>query len=287
MSRPISNCIGDLAQPDIKWFLEKSDMIMVPVASMEQHGSHLPILTDSMQIYEVTKRASALTDVPYTPVIWTGYSPHHLRDVGDGNGTVTLRPSTFLSLVYDVGRSLIHHGWSKIIFMNGHGSNAKIIDPAIRQLRYDTGAFICWAKPYAERDIKFIRDIFENSVEDTPGWHSSEWETSQIMAHNEKLVRMDRAIKERVHTPSWLPPAFAKEDGAADVLFNGQRFLTFPMEHEEFTNSGVIGDPFTATKEKGEKSLDRYAQYMAAALEEMRKVKVEVTNRAFTGKCEW
>lgn len=287
MTRPVSNCIGELAWPDIQWFLEKSDVVMIPVASLEQHAAHLPTLCDSLAVLEITKRISEATDVPYYPLVWTGYCPHHLKTPGKGYGTVTLRPKTFMNLIYDIGRSAIHHGWNKIIFVNGHASNMKIMDPVLRKLRYDTGAFIGLYKPYAERDLDYIRDVMTGTVDETPGWHAGELETSQTLAINEKLVRMDRAVKEHAHTPSWLPSAFEKEDGAADVKFLGQRFLIFPMDHMEFTDSGVIGDPFAASKEKGEECIRRYVKYGIKAIEEIKKVKVIVRQREFDNRVDW
>jgi creatinine amidohydrolase len=71
------------------------------------------------------------------------------------------------------------------------------------------------------------------------------------------------------------------------VKFLGERFMVFPMEHMEFTDSGVIGDPFAGTKEKGEQILQRYADYGIKALEEIKKVKVEVRVREFTNRCDW
>jgi len=284
---PVSNCIGELAWPDIQWFQKKSDIVMIPVASLEQHSAHLPTLCDSLRVDNITKRISKATDVPYYPLIWTGYSPHHLKAPGKGWGSVTVLPTTFNDLMYDVGRSAIHHGWNKILYVFGHASNAKIADPFLRKLRYDTGAFIGLYKPYSERDLHYIRDILTGSVEDTPGWHSAEMETSEMLAVNEEWVHMDRAVKEHTHTPAWLPEAFEKEDGAADVKFLGERFMVFPMEHMEFTDSGVIGDPFAGTKEKGEQILQRYADYGIKAIEEIKKVKAEVRVREFDNRCDW
>ncbi len=285
---PVSYCIGELAWPDIQWYQEKSDVVIIPIGSLEQHGAHLPTLCDSLAVQEITRRTSKATDVPHYPLIWTGYAPHHLKAPCHGYGTVTLRPRTFLDLLYDVGRSAIHHGWNKIIYFTGHASNAKVIDPVLRKLRYDTGAFIGLIKPYSERDLDYIRDIMTGSVEDTPGWHSGEMETSEMLAVNEKLVHMDRAVKEHTHTPSWLPQSFEKEDGASDVKFLDQRFMVFPMEHMEFTDSGVIGDPFAASKEKGEKVIQRYADYCIKAIEEIKKVEnVEIKQREFECRVDW
>ena len=77
---------------------------------------------------------------------------------------------------------------------------------------------VAFYKPYAERYMGLVKDLMENPPEETPGWHSSELETSQMLAHNAKLVRMDRATHTETHIPSWLPSAFKKADGAPDQI---------------------------------------------------------------------
>ena len=131
----------------------------------------------------------------------------------------------------------------------------KVIDPTLRNLRYETGAFIAMYKAYSERDLSIVEGINENPKEETPGWHCSEMETSQNMAYNMGLVRMDRAVKEFVHAPKWLGKAFTKTDGSAGVTFKNQEYIVIPMDHHEYSDSGVVGNPFRATPEKGENCL--------------------------------
>ena len=69
-------------------------------------------------------------DVPYTAPFWAGYSPQHMRETESGVGTITLRASTLNAVLYDILRSLIHHGWNKLILVNGHGSNVEGARPA-------------------------------------------------------------------------------------------------------------------------------------------------------------
>jgi len=251
------------------------------MASLEQHGPHLPLSTDTVTAYEVSKRAAEQADVLYTPTVWTGYSPQHMRGPGQGMGTITIRAETLNSLLYDIARSLIHHGFNKLVFVNGHGSNVKVIDPVLRKIRYDTGAMVAFYKPYAERYMGLIKDLMENPPEETPGWHSSELETSQMLAHNATLVRMERAAQTETHIPRWLPESFSKADGAPDVQFKGYQYFQFPMDHDEFTETGVIGNPMRATAEKGEQAFSRYAAHLVEALAELRKVNVQVVNREF------
>jgi creatinine amidohydrolase len=282
MAEPLlSHCLADLAYPDIRAYLERDDIIMIPMASLEQHGPHLPLSTDAVTAYEVSKRAAEQADVLYTPTVWTGYSPQHMRGAGQGMGTITIRAETLNSLLYDIARSLIHHGFNKLVFVNGHGSNVKVIDPVLRKIRYDTGAMVAFYKPYAERYMGLIKDLMENPPEETPGWHSSELETSQMLAHNAKLVRMERAAQTETHIPRWLPESFSKADGAPDVQFKGYQYFQFPMDHDEFTETGVIGNPMRATAEKGEQAFSRYAAHLVEALAELRKVDVQITNREF------
>jgi creatinine amidohydrolase len=277
----VSYCLADLCVPDIQAYLKTNDTIMIPMASTEQHGPHLPLCTDTVTAYEVSKRAAELTGVLYTPTVWTGYSPQHLRPVGQGAGTITLRANTLLDLLYDISRSLIHHGFNRLIFVNGHGSNVKIIDPLLRKIRYETGALVAFYKPYAERYMGLVKDLMENPPEETPGWHASELETSQMLAHNPAIVRMDRAAATPTHIPGWFPASFKKTDGAPDVEFQGYQYFQFPMDHEEFNATGVIGNPLRATAEKGELAFQRYAKHLADALVELRNVEVTVVNREF------
>ena len=188
---------------------------------------------------------------------------------------------TLLNLLYDIARSLIHHGFNKLIFVNGHGSNVKVIDPLLRRIRYDTGALVAFYKPYAERYMGLVKDLMENPPAETPGWHSSELETSQMLAYNPELVRMDRAAATETHIPGWLPDAFSKADGAPDVQFEGYQYFQFAMDHDEFTDTGVIGNPMRATAEKGEQAFRRYAAHLVAAIGELSKVDVAIHEREF------
>jgi creatinine amidohydrolase len=268
--KPFSNSLLDLAPPDIAWFQERSDIILVPIGSLEQHGAHLPLGTDTITALEVSRRAAAKADVPYTPPFWAGYSPQHLRETESSVGTVTLRASTLNDVLYDIARSLIHHG-----------SNTKVLDPLLRRIKYETGAFVALYKPYAERYIGLLSDLLENPPEETPGWHASELETSQVLAHNPQLVHMDRAAQDRAQVPKWLPDSFIKKDGAPDVEFDGYQYFVFPMDHGEFSRTGVIGNPLTATAEKGEEALERFADHLVKAIDEFRPLQVTVTRRAF------
>ena len=280
----ISHNISHLAYPDIQSFLKKSDLILIPMGSTEQHGPHLPVGMDYIYPEEVARRAAEKAGVLYTPTIWMGYSPQHLRGPGEGMGTISVHAETLTAILYDVARSLVHNGFSKLIFVNGHGSNAKIIDPILRRIRQDTGALVAFYKPYAERYIGMLADILENPPEDTPGWHASEFETSLMLAMHPEFVHMERAVHTRAGRPSWLPAGFVKLDGAPDVEFQGYQYFSFPMDHAEWTPSGVIGNPLTATAEKGEVSIERFVDHLVDAIHELEQAPVTIHQREWREK---
>lgn len=273
--------LSHLSFVDIRAYLETKDTVLVPIASTEQHGPHLPLATDTITAVEISERVSEAIGVLHTPPIWAGYSPQHMYGPGEGRGTITLRASTLLNLMNDVGRSLIHHGFNRIIFVNGHGSNIKVVDPVLRKLRYETGALISFVKPYMERYTGILDGLMENPPEETPGWHSSELETSQDLAWNPHLVRMERAVDTRAHTPEFLPRSFSKDDGMPDTEFEGFQYFSFPMDHHEFVENGIIGNPMRATAEKGEEAFRRLSDHVARGVLELGTVPVTVHTREF------
>ena len=197
---------------------------------------------------------------------------------------MTLQATTLNALIYDVARSLVHHGFNRLIFVNGHTSNMKVVDPTMRRLRYETGALIAIFKCYGERYLDLIADVLENPPEETPGWHGSEEETSIMLAYDEEVVHMDLAVQGQTHAPDWMPEAFAKTDGTWDVQFKGYEYFYFPMDHDEFADDGVIGNPMRATKRKGEEIFRRFAEHLAEGVVELRKAPVSIRSRQFEGK---
>src|SRR5690625_4148496 len=77
-----------LSYVDIREYLAVKDTVLVPMASVEQHGPHLPLYTDTITAVEICERISEAIGVLHTPPIWAGYSPQHMYAPGDGRGTI-------------------------------------------------------------------------------------------------------------------------------------------------------------------------------------------------------
>ena len=257
------------------------DVVLVPLGSTEKHGAHIPLGTDSYVTMEVVQRVAEAADVMYSPLMPFGYSPHHMGRHLEGAGTVTLQAETYRRVMYDVARSLIYHGFTKIVYVSHHGSNTKPIDELMRALRYQTGAFVAFYKTPTEREATVVQDVFENPPEETPGWHSSELETSCLMATADELVHMDRAVEDRAHAPAYMGDAFSKIDGTGTVKFQGSENIWVPMEHHEYCDTAVIGNPHRATKDKGLEMFDRMAAHLRDFVFEVRDFDVEVRNSEF------
>lgn len=269
--------IMELPWVDVKAWLERTDTILVPMGSAEKHGAHIPLGTDSYITIEVVKRAAERAQVPHTPLVPFGYSPHHVGEVGWGTGTITIPADAYRDLVYAIGRSLVFSGFSKLVFVSHHGSNSRPVEEPLRRLRFEQGVFACWYKTPTEREVTVLKDILEGPPEETPGWHSGELETATMRAYEEQyglpgFTRMERAEPSRAHAPDWMGPAFSKRDGMATVIFQGSENITIPMNHHEYVDNATIGNPLRNTSpEKGERIFARMAEHLAAFVEEVKR----------------
>ena len=257
------------------------DTIIIAVGSCEKHGAHVPLGTDTFITEGVVARAAELADVMHTPIIPVGYSPHHMGEMGQLTGTLTFSPATYNAVLYDVGRSLIFHGFNRLVYATHHGSNTKLIDGFMRRLRYETNCFVCYYKTPTERECNVVADIIEGPPEETPGWHAGEIETAMIMAVDSRMVNMSRAVQDKAHAPRWMGPAFSKKDGMSTVIFQGAENVFVPMEHHEYSDTATIGNPFRGTAEKGKKLFERGSRHLADFVNEVKKIPVNVTNREF------
>lgn len=274
----------EMSFEDVAEYLKTSDVVMVPMGSLERHGAHIFHGCDALVSWEVVQRASALSGVCYTPQSPFGYSPHHMHEVNMGSGTITLSGDTYRSMVYDIAKSLIFHGFNKVVFVTHHGSNSKVVDDALRKIRYETGAFVCWVKTPTERDYTVLGNLIEGPPEETPGWHSGEIETSVCLAYDEDLVDLDKRVDDRTHAPKWMTAAFSKKDGSGFVSFRGTECAWVPMEHHEYSDTSTIGNAFRGTKEKGQKYFELSAKHLAAFVEEVKKFDIVATNREFNNR---
>lgn len=282
----VSTNLADLTAPDVRRYLETRKTVLIPLGSHEQHGQHLPLGTDVITAMSVVQRVSERTGVLHVPPIWMGYSPQHMYEPDARRGTVTVRATTYLALINDVGRSLVHQGFERLIFVNGHGGNNVIIDPVLREIRYSTGALVVFVHAIIDGGVNvgIFDGILTNAPHEMPGGHSSELETSQVLAWNPELVRLERAAPTPAEPPAHLPASFAHTDGRSGIAFEKQGYIRSPLDYSDISETGGPGNATTATAEKGVAALDRLADHIARGVLELESVPVTIRSREFEGR---
>lgn len=273
---------------EVKEWMKKSDVVIVQAGSIEQHGPFAPISTDCLTTEIAVERVAKKAEVPYTPMIWMGYTPYHLWTAGAAKGTVTVRWGTYVNLMADVAFSLIHDGFNKIIFATGHTGNLWPLDVVMRWVRAETGAFLATFRVESEvfAHIKELSGMFDDPAEKFPWKHASEAEASAVMVYDESLIDKNKLTEDFPHNPEWLPDCFNMGDGQpAQIHFrdyskwNGASLVRTPTDFSEFSKTGMAGSPYSASKEKGEKLYEKLVNIFADFLEEIKKMNVTVTNR--------
>ncbi len=240
--------LAEMTSPEID-ALPRDIVVLIPVASCEQHSLHLPVFTDSLIGGEVARRVHERcpNDVLVLPVQWLGYSQHHIRYPG----TLSAVSETHLLMMMDIVASMVGHGFKKILIQNSHGGNGANISTLLQRLmeRFgDSGAefYSRWAWGGSER-LNQIRELGSKG-----SGHAGETETSMILAIRPELVRTDRLDADGERDGMRVP-------GAASYYRFDQR-----------TQHGGVGDPRPATAEKGERMLDVSADEVAASVLEIR-----------------
>ena len=117
------NARGDLEETD-----PDEVVVLVPVGAIEQHGTHLPVGTDTLIVEAITRAAADRSDIAVTvPPHPFGYSPHH----SGVPGTITLSSKTYLGVITDILNSLIDSGFTRLVIVNGHGGNRPLLKTAV------------------------------------------------------------------------------------------------------------------------------------------------------------
>jgi creatinine amidohydrolase len=247
--------------PELKELAERDDLVVViPTATLEDHGYHLPVDTDARLVSAICERAVTAADgqALLFPTQVHGYTPHHM----DFPGSVTLRWNVFVESLVDQGRSLCRHGFDRLLFVNGHGSNQPLVDIAARLIGVEHREAVCGSCFYlqsaeAKRVIAEVRDSPH------PGGmaHACELETSLYLALEPELVQMDKAVRE---IPDW--------DSEHVWLDWSDGPLQVWPHWSGLSRSGVVGDATVATADKGERLL-------SAAVNEIREFIGEIAGR--------
>lgn len=208
------------------------ELAIIPVGSLEQHGPHLPVMTDWAIATELGRRVAEKMNAFLLPALPISTCRENMGK----KGSVWMEPTTFYQMMNDIILSLKTQGFRRVGILQCHGG-IFIMTPLVRDLNARHNPDLQVA--VVDGCSHFARLYAEGIIQTNTELHAGEIETSQILAIAPETVHMDRAVDAVPQLPR-------------SYLSYGSMFRASP--------SGVWGEPTKATAEKGEKIFARCAE---------------------------
>lgn len=237
--------LANLRWPQIAKLLEKPTVILLPIGSTEQHGPHLPVNVDSCCAeYIAEQTALRFAEGKLGPTNVLVAPPIHYTEVEDFKaypGTIGISLETEISLISEVVRSFLVHGFDNLVIINGHSSNTLPINAALRKTNADfpdAGLYgINW----------WSLGNLANILKSRPGLHAEEMETSVCLLAEPDKVDLSTAYAEY--------PGLSLSEKWATPDFYGMGKKVFYHSRKKFpkfgTSQGIMGDATSASAETG------------------------------------
>jgi creatinine amidohydrolase len=247
--------------PEIRDAVAQQRVAVLPVGTVEQHGRHLPLVTDVLTASEMSRMAveRVRDQAVLMPPVYYSFNEHHL----DFPGTIAVQGQTIINYVTDIGVSLAHHGFRKILLVNGHGSNVPFLDIAARNITNKTEAICAMASWWSLIPRDLLTKLRESEF---PGGmaHGCELETSVLLHLRPDLVQVDKAEKDIGFQPTEF---FYWDLQSASPVFFQEWF-------SRYSRTGTVGDPTKATAEKGRLFVEAVVERMIALIRDFRDRKI-------------
>ena len=238
--------------------IDKNIPVVIPLGSCEQHGRHLPTLTDTLQVSAIADRVNErlANRVLFTPTLWLGSSDHHK----DFPGTISVSPSLYSKVIKDVVSSILRSGFTRLVFLNGHGGNAVPASQALQE----------WVNDNDQADNVYLvhttwwvlsESVIKGSklgLLSESMFHACEYETSLILALRPELVDLSQ-IREG--------PRIIDNPWHCSESFFGNRVTVF-SRHSRVSASGSTGKSSAASAEKGASILRAVVDETVAFIED-------------------
>ena len=266
-SPKIKNYLPHMSWPEVEALSKKTDMVIIPVGSLEQHGHQLPIGTDILNGIERAKLVAQEVDVLVAPILLPGNSPYHLGF----SGTITLSLETIQSVYVEASESLLRHGFKRFLILNSHGGNRVVSKFIADRINHETSGIAVElgeaAAPFMERT--------GNAQQEAPQFdrHGGVRETSSSLYLISELVNLNASEKAVLSMPEHLNamvPHIMDGDETALRVFLAEALKSTETgkgtSAREMTTTGVWSErhPRDSTVEQGRDATDRFVNASVA-----------------------
>ncbi len=280
----VRNYLPHMTRPEVEDLLTRSDMVLIPVGSLEQHGTHLPIGTDYLNGDERAKLIAQRADVLVAPILLPGQSPYHMEFAG----TVTL-PSTLVQEVYvEAARSLVRHGFRRFLILNAHGGNNAISTFIVDRINQETGGIAVKLNdvvgPFMDRSASRTLPRDEPLLDR----HGGTGETAQSLYLIPRLVELEgveaASLTLLPHLEAMLPDVLAGDPTATAVfLAEGLKDAATGKgtSAADMSSTGVWGavSPAEASLERGRISTEAFVDAAVSFIERWNELRPLGTGR--------
>jgi creatinine amidohydrolase len=251
---------GDMSWPEVKEASEKTRVALIPVGSTEQHGPHLPTKTDAFIAEQLCRKVSeSAPEISFfMPSVNYGYNEHHL----DFPATIDIDYETMIRLVIDIGKSLGHHGFEKLVIVNGHGSNVAPMEIAARRITIETKHSLCASLDY----LAIAPEVFD--LLEGEDAHAGEVETSLMLYLDPESVDMSKATRDWDFERSQFINYGVEPGGKSFGNAGGK--VQFMDWWSRMSRTGTMGDPTKSTTEKGQKIFETCSDKLLSFVREFR-----------------
>ena len=245
--------LADHAAPSLLERISEGSILIQPLGSIEQHGPHLPLATDSILVEAAARalvdRFGDEHDLWLLPTLNYSKSNEHAW----AGGTVWLSATTMLAVIDDIARSLSLLPAKRLVYLNGHGGNSALLNVACREVRMKHGFMTFLAHPHVPAHLGGVSDPGELGM----GIHGGIEETSAMLHVRPDLV--DTTTFRRNVPESLAQNSF--------VRFGGS--VSFGWMSNDFGPDGHIGDPRGASAELGARQFDAAVEALGKAMGEV------------------
>ena len=273
----VKNYLPHMTWPEVRDLLARSDIVLIPVPSTEQHGLHGPMGTDYYAGIETAKLIAQRTDALVAPILYVGQSPYHM----EFPGSITLSAETLQRVYFEAAQSLIRHGFRRFLFYNSHAGNQYTTRFVADRINQETEAVALDLGDAADT----VREPAATPTGSRPpaafDRHGGVNETARGLYLFPSLIQLDKAEKATLTLPPHLTallPQVTAGDRAANLIFLAEALKAKETGKRtsaaEMSTTGAWSErnPAEATAEQGRRSTETFVDAAVRFIERWKQI---------------